>query len=409
MGNLLEVLVAAILIRRISRRGSPLGELSRLVGMFACFAAAVAISATIGSLSLLAGGVIDLHALPLVWRTWWLGDYGGALVVVPLAIAWYRRLPTTIAWSRVVEATALFVVGVWLAQFALSSSTPLLYLVFPTLIWAATRFGQRGATLGILIAAGIAVWYTAHHGGTFHFKSVTHSVLSAQLFIIVTGISTLCLTALLTERERLVANLHNSRSRLLEASDTERRRLEQNLHDGAQQQLIGLAYRLHEAAEHRPQDPGQTTRLVTAETELREAIDELREIAHGIHPSVLTDLGLAHAVRSAALRSALPVTFVALPEARVDANAETAAYYIFTEALANAQKHASATSIKVHIAVFGQSLLVRVSDDGGGGAHEEGGSGLTGLRDRVEALGGSFQVESSPARGTVVRATIPRK
>lgn len=408
IGNLLEVLIAAILIRRISRHGSPLGRFSDLVQVFGVFGFAVAVSATIGLTSLWIGGVVSLHSLPVAWRTWWLGDYAGALIVAPLALAWYRPLPDHYRMRRVLEALALVVIGVGLTQVAIASSTPILYLVFPALIWAATRFGQRGATVGILIASSIAVWNTAHHGGSFHYLSVTRSVLTTQLFIVVIAVSTLCLSALLAEREKLAANLRSSRARLLEASDTERRRLEQNLHDGAQQQLIGVAYRLREAAEHRPQDAEQTARLTAAETELRLAIDEVREIAHGIHPSVLTDLGLAHAVRAAAGRSAVPVTFVELPTGRVDERAETAAYYVFTEALANAQKHASATAIEAQLAVFDRTVFIRVFDDGIGGADEASGSGLTGLRDRVEALGGSFKVESGYGRGTAISASIPR-
>jgi len=215
LGNLLEVLIAAIVIRRISRRGDPLAGLSGLVGLFGCMAAAVAVSATIGSLSLTLGGVIHAHEIPVVWRTWVLGDYAGALLVVPLALAWYRPLPSGLSRARALEALTLIVVGVWLTKFALSSTSPLLYLIFPMLIWTATRFGPRGATVGIVIAAGIAVWDTAHEIGTFHYLLVTHRILSVQLFIIVIALSTLFLSALLTERERLIANLHSSRSRLL--------------------------------------------------------------------------------------------------------------------------------------------------------------------------------------------------
>ena len=146
--------------------------------------------------------------------------------------------------------------------------------------------------------------------------------------------------------------------------------------------------------------------LEKAEAEVELAIDELRDLAHGIHPSVLTDLGLATAVRGAALRSTVPIKLVRLPDRRVDETAETTAYYVFAEAVANAQKHSRASTIDVSIVDRGDTLTVEIADNGIGGASERG-FGLQGLRDRVETVGGHLRVTSVPLHGTVVSATIP--
>ena len=180
------------------------------------------------------------------------------------------------------------------------------YLVFPTLIWAALRFGERGATLAITIAVGFAVWNTTHNEGPFAFRSITHSVLATQLYLAVAALSTLFLVAVVTEREAFAGRLAASRSRLVEATDTERRRLGRNLHDGAQQRLTALVVRLGLAAEDARRVPERGGPLLEeAGAEVTLAIEELRQIAHGIHPVAL-NLGLAAAIRSVADRSSVP-------------------------------------------------------------------------------------------------------
>jgi signal transduction histidine kinase len=407
-GNMLEALVGAYLICRLARKGSPLATVAGLAGIALAIAVATAISATIGAVSLLLGDVIKGGAFAEVWRTWWLGDTAGALVVVPLALAWYgTRLgrPTRQRW---LEGALMVAAVCGASELAFETDTPLSYLVFPPLIWSALRFGQRGASLAILLTSGFVVWNTSHYAGPFHFHSITHSILSAQLFIVVAALSTLCLAALVLERERFAEQLGASRTRLLDATDAERRRLEQNLHDGAQQRLIALAIHLRLASEYVPQTSEQTGNLEAAENDLQLAIDELREIAHGTHPAVLTNLGLVKAIQSIATRSTLPVTFVELPSVRVDDRAEAVAYYVFAEALANAQKHARATSVRVRAIAGDSTLEIEISDDGVGGATESVGSGLIGLRDRVEAVGGTFELTSYPGTGTRVTAAIPR-
>jgi signal transduction histidine kinase len=407
VGNVLEIVVATTLIRRLVPRGSPLESIRGLGRLLAALAIGVAISATIGTLSLRLAGVVHMHNVTTVWRTWWLGDFVGALVVVPLALAWYgppaRRWPS---W-RIVEAVAALIAVVGLSEISSRSHRPVVYVVFPALIWAALRFGPRGATLAIAIAAGITVSNTTQYLGPFAYHSITRSVLTTQLFIAIASLSTLYLSAVVAERERFAGELGASRSRLMGAADVERRRLERNLHDGAQQRLTWLAVDLRRAAQRARKSPEDAPALLEkAEAELELAIDELRDLAHGIHPSVLTDLGLATAVRGAALRSTVEIKLLQLPDRRVNDAAETTAYYVFAEAVANAQKYAHASWIDVSIAARNGTLHVEIRDNGVGGASEHG-SGLQGLRDRVETVGGTFGVASVPGRGTVITAAIP--
>jgi signal transduction histidine kinase len=406
-GNVLEVVVATLLLRRLVRHGSPLDSIGGIARMLAAIAAGTLVSATIGSLAQVGAGVIDVDNLPTVWRTWWLGDAIGALVVVPLALAWYRLPPRDWLTGRVLEAAVLLVVVVVLSELATTTSRPIMYIVFPALLWAALRFGQRGATLAVAIAVGFTAWNASQSVGPFVFHSISHAVINTQLFIGVAALTTLFLAAVVSEREAFGEGLRASRARLVEASEIERRRLLRNLHDGAQQRLTALVVHLRLAAEEEPPLPARPAAVIDrAERELMLAIEELRELAHGLHPVLLARLGLAAALKGVAARATIPVTLVELPAKRLDDGAEATAYYVVAEAVTNAQKHAHASSIRVRAAVRHDVLRVEVLDDGVGGAVEAPGSGLQGLRDRVEAVGGSFDVDSS-ARGTRVSARIP--
>jgi len=407
-GNVLEVLISTMLLRRLVRHGSPLGSVRGVGAIAVSIAAGAAVSATVGATSLLSGGVIDFGALPTVWRTWWLGDASGALLVVPLALAWYAPLPKGWTRARWLEAGALLLGVVGLADFASRSTTPIAYVVFPVLIWAALRFGQRGATLAVAVTAIFTVWNVTHYVGPFHVNSITRSVLTTQLFIAVAALTTLSLAAAVTERERFAMRLGASRLRLISASDNARRRIEHDLHDGAQLRLTWLAQRLHDSAGTAHREPDRASELLKeAEGELQLAIDELRELAHGIHPAVLVDLGLAEALKSLALRSSIPVKLVELPSSRLDSGAETVGYYVVAEAIANAQKYSGASLIQVRAAAARGMLRLEIADDGVGGAVEHSGSGLEGLRDRAEASGGIMELVSPPGGGTRVEVAIP--
>jgi len=216
------------------------------------------------------------------------------------------------------------------------------------------------------------------------------------------------------ENERLqaelrvqLAELRASRARIVRAGDDERRRLERNLHDGAQQRLLGLGLALQLArAELGDEANGAARLLDEAEDELRSALDELRELARGIHPAVLTDQGLGAALRSLAERSTVPVAML-VPDERLAEPVEAAAYFLVSESLANVAKYARASSVRINIIRRNGSAVIDVDDNGVGGADPASGSGLRGLLDRVQALDGTLQIESPVGGGTHIHAEIP--
>ena len=202
--------------------------------------------------------------------------------------------------------------------------------------------------------------------------------------------------------------VQESRRRIVTAGDEQRRKIERDLHDGAQQRLVALALELRIAQRQLGQsDPDMERVLSQAVGELQVAVEELRELARGVHPAVLTEEGLAGALESLASRTPLPVYIAATPEGRLPGEIEAAAYFVACEAIANAVKHAQATEIRVCAERRNGRLFIEVEDDGVGGARENGGSGLRGLVDRVEAHGGTLRVESEPGRGTRVIGELP--
>jgi signal transduction histidine kinase len=204
-----------------------------------------------------------------------------------------------------------------------------------------------------------------------------------------------------------LAEVQASRQRIVAAEDRERRRVERNLHDGAQQRLATLALSLAMLRDRDGADPAAAAALEQASAELKQAIDELRELARGIHPAILTEEGLPAAVESLADRSALPVRVVANFDGRLPEPVETAAYFVVAESLANVAKYACASAAQVEISRLNGSLHVAVLDDGVGGADPSLGSGLRGLEDRVSAVRGRFRVETAPGGGTRILAEIP--
>jgi PAS domain S-box-containing protein len=205
-------------------------------------------------------------------------------------------------------------------------------------------------------------------------------------------------------RELLAA----SRRRIVQAGDEERRRLERNLHDGAQQRLVALALTVRMVERKLQSDPETACRMLAhAGTELDQALAELREIARGLHPAVLTDRGLGPALDALATRAPIPVDVAGAIDARLPAPVEAAAYYVVAEALTNVAKYARASEARIDVRRDDGRLVVEVADDGVGGADASKGSGLRGLADRVEALGGRLEVSSPAGGGTTLRATLP--
>ncbi|MEV6266786.1 CHASE3 domain-containing protein [Kribbella sp. NPDC051936] len=203
-------------------------------------------------------------------------------------------------------------------------------------------------------------------------------------------------------------DLASSRARLVASADETRRRIERDLHDGIQQRLVTLALELRTVQAGLTGDQGDLrARLDEITDDLGSTLDELREISHGIHPAILSDGGLGPAVRMLARRSAIPVEAEVTVTERLPPAVESAAYYVVSEALTNAAKHADASVVYVDVRLLDGSLRLAVRDDGAGGADPANGSGLIGLTDRVQALGGTLTVDSPAGQGTTLQVSLP--
>lgn len=209
----------------------------------------------------------------------------------------------------------------------------------------------------------------------------------------------------LREREMEV---NASRARVVQAADEERRRIGRNLHDGAQQRLLALGNLVKLARRQLDSEPDNAAKLLaTVEAEAAAALKELQELSRGLHPSGLVECGLAQPLETLVARLTVPLEVVALPERRLPDVIEVTVYYLVSEAATNASKYADASVVKVDVTQRGRAIHAIVSDDGVGGATVEGGSGLAGLVDRVESLGGKLEIDSPPGRGTRIKAEIP--
>jgi signal transduction histidine kinase len=205
-----------------------------------------------------------------------------------------------------------------------------------------------------------------------------------------------------------VTELQGARSRIIAAADDERRRIERDLHDGAQQRLVALALNLRMAEQRAADgDPTAVELIRGAGEEANLALKELRDLARGIHPAILTNRGLPAALQDLASRATVPVEVVASPEERLPGAVEAAVYFVVSECLANIGKHAEAEQATVAVSERDGVVTIEVSDDGIGGAELNGGTGMQGLADRVGALNGSLAVDSTPGAGTRVTAVVP--
>jgi signal transduction histidine kinase len=575
VGNTVALVVAALLLRRLTHDRGGLERVTDVLAFVVSAFVAALVSAAFGPLALRLGDVIPADELGSVFRTWTLGDAAGVLVVAPVILTWATRGTSGI--SRRMLAEGALVLGLLVALAELPNQRDVPYIVFPVLLWAALRFGPRGAATAVLVVCSITVWNTAQNDGPFVRDSITDSLLTTQLFIAISALTSLLLAAVTAERTRaessqrwlaheqaalrrvatlvaggaapsevfarvteevgrlldmpgasilrydgartatvvgawsddgtlslpvgtttdldgdtvsgkvlrtgnpqrverygeaqgtlaetlrefgyhaavaapvfvgrglwgalaaatrseeplpkdteqrlcdfaeLVAQalanadaheqLAASRARIVEAGDAERRRLERNLHDGAQQRLVSVAVGLRtvEAVLEKNPDAARTI-LGEAQDELAKGLDELRELARGIHPAVLTDRGLGPALQGLAARAPVPVEITELPEERLAGPAEAAAYYVVAEAITNVAKYAQASSVTVSVRRSNGHATVVVADDGIGGADPALGTGLRGLADRLEALDGRLVIDSSADRGTRLSADIP--
>src|SRR4051795_5600077 len=574
-GNTVALVVAALALRRLTAGRGDLARVFDVLALVACAALAAVISGAVGPLALRLGDVITAGEFPSVVRTWILGDAAGVLVVAPALLTWITLGPRGLRRRDLLEAAVVAVALVVLAELPPQRDVP--FIVFPVLLWAALRFGPRGAATAILVVCSITVWNTAQSAGPFVRDSLADSLLATQLFIATAAITTLVLAAVTAERTRaeaaqralaaeqaalrrvatlvagdappsrvfeqvteeigrllglpganvmkldgadtatvvgawsetgeprfavgatleldvdtlvpkvvrtgraqrveryehaigalaetvrgvgyragvaapvtvggtlwgvlaaattsddplpvgleqrlcdfadLVAQalanadayekLAASRARVVEVGDAERRRLERNLHDGAQQRLVSVALGLTVAGNKLESDPTAARAILsTAQEELARGLADLRELARGIHPAVLTEHGLGPALDSLLARAPIPVEIVEMPAERLAPTVEAAAYYVVAEAIANVGKYARASGATVGVSRSDTRATVIVSDDGVGGADPADGSGLHGLAARVESLNGRLEVNSPRGHGTRIRAEIP--
>jgi signal transduction histidine kinase len=271
--------------------------------------------------------------------------------------------------------------------------------------------GIDGTTVKPAAAEGRTVTVLERRGE--RIAAIVHDAALAEDPALLQSVSAAAGLAL--ENERLLAELRaqleqlrQSRVRIVEAGDTERRRLERNLHDGAQQRLVSLALALGLAQSKIHNEPAAADEMLdAAREELTAALSELRELARGIHPAVLTERGLSYALTTLAERAPVDVELDVQLDRRPPPAIEAAAYYVVAEALANIAKYAEATTASVLVTTDDQRLRVEVGDDGVGGADPTAGSGLRGLADRVQAFGGELRVISSRGEGTQILAELP--
>jgi signal transduction histidine kinase len=418
-GNMAEIVVGALLLRRLVGPNAAMDRVEQVGGMLVALGVATAISATAGTVSMVTGGVVGGSDATEFWRTWWLGDTSGGLVVLPLMLAWaqdprgaWRRIRTWEGAAVIAAVTALGVVAV-------STEEPITYMVFPALIWAAFRFGPPGATLSIAITAGVAIGITANDVGPFFEQPIDHRTLSTQLYIGVAALTTLFLSAVVSERERSSRELAEARRTEGELAVEERRRIARDLHDSVSQALFSTVLHTRTAEKALVQEGGSPSGRVgqslgaiadltrSVQSEIRALIFELRR--DPVHDGLVAAL-VRHA---SGLRSSEGLTIdVRGPRPRLGLSqpVETQLFAIGREALANVEKHAGATAAHVRVDAYQGQVVVEVRDNGRGfdpAAGHPGHFGLDSMRSRTAEIGGRLTIISTPGFGTLVRVRVP--
>jgi len=408
-GDIARALVAVMILRRLAGPRAAMDRLRDVGAVLVAVASGAALSATVAMLALWAGEVVELSDVTGFWRSWWLGDVSGGLVIIPLALSWTRPRAS---WRRLGwEGTAMIGAVVVLSAIALSADQPVTYIVFPAFIWAALRFGPQGATLAVAVAVVIAVWATSNDLGPFVEHLPTDSALNLQLYITFAALTTLCLAAIVSERRRMATELVESRAHIAEAGAEERHRLERELHDSAQNRLIALQMHLEEArersAETSPELAATLSRLLDDAMALG---DELRRIGQGISPPVLAMLGLTAALTAEATHSGIPVRVSADHVGFSEPEVELAVYLCCLELMQNAAKHAGpGATVAVQLGRHAEELIFSVHDTGRGFDQRAApwGAGLTGIQNRIHSVGGRVEIVAEPGGGTTATGVVP--
>jgi signal transduction histidine kinase len=418
-GNMAEVVVGALLLRRLIGPNAAMDRVGQIGGMLLAVGVATAISATVGTLSMIAGGVVDDAGAAEFWRTWWLGDSSGALVVLPLMLAWAHH-PIGV-WRRIRtwEGAAMIASVTGISTIAFSTEEPIRYVVFPALIWAALRFGPPGATLAIAITAGVAIGETANDVGPFAEQPIDHRTLSTQLYIWVAALTTLFVSAVVSERERSSRALAEARRAEGERAVEERRRIARDLHDSVSQALFSTALHTRTAQKALVQEgsdsSGRVGRSLGAIADLTRSVQkEIRELIRTLHRDPV-DGGLVAALTKYA-SDHCDATEVAIdvrgpaPRLPLSERVEAQLFAIGREALANSQKHARASAVHVRVEAQRGLVVLEVRDNGLGfdpAAGHPGHFGLDSMHSRAAEVGGWLTVTSAPGSGTAVRVGVP--
>jgi signal transduction histidine kinase len=411
VGDMAGLLVAAIILRRLVGLRAAMDRRQQVGGVLIAVATGAAISAAVAMVSVRAGGLIAASEMTGFWRSWWLGDLAGGLVVIPLALAWARPLAPAWRDRGAREGSLMIAAVIALSVIAVSADQPLTYLVFPGFIWAALRFGPQGATLAVAVAVIIGVWAASNELGAFVQHSPTDSALILQLYIAVAALTTLCLAAIVSERQRGAGELAEARARHATAAADERRRIEGELHDSAQNRLVALTIRLSLAREKAEQSAPEVAAALAGFVREAEGVnEELRRIAHGVSRPRLATHGLVDALRAECALSAVAVQIAADDLHRSAPEVETAVYLCCLEAVQNASKHAGRdASVKVDLRREGNALAFSVHDTGHGFDPRANGraAGLTTSQARIEAVGGHVEIVAAPGSGATVAGLVP--
>ena len=419
-GNMAEIVVGALLLRRFLGPRAAMDRVEQVGRMLLALGIATAISATAGTISMVAGGVVDAPDAAEFWRTWWLGDTSGGLVVIPLMLAWahdpagaWRRIRTWEGAAVIACVTALTIV-------VFSTDETVRFTVFPALIWAAFRFGAPGATLSVAISACVAIGITAHREeGLFFHQPIDAGTLSTQLYIWVAALTTLFLSCVVSERERSSRELADARRTEGERAVEERRRIARDLHDSVSQALFSTVLHTRTAQKALVNEGGSPSGRIgrsldtivdltkAVQGEIRSLVFELRR--DPVHDGLVAALARHASGLGASDGLTIDVRGPGRPLA-LSRQAETQLFAISREALANVVRHAEASAAQIRVEARQGQVLVQITDNGRGcdaaGGHP-GHFGLDSMRSRAVEIGGRLTIASARGAGTVVRVRVP--
>jgi signal transduction histidine kinase len=417
-GNMTEVIVGAILLRRLVGPSATLDRAEQVGGMLLALGVATAISATVGTASMFAGDVIERSELATFWRTWWLGDTAGGIVVLPFLLTWVAHGKAAQRRIRTWDGALMIAAVVGLGVLAFSIEGPVAYMTFPALIWAAFRFGPAGATLALVITAGVAVGFTAHEAGPFSTQPIDLRTLSTQVYIVVAALTTLFLSAVVAERERSAVELAEAKRREGARAVEERHRIARDLHDSISQALFSTILHTRTAQKALAQEG------LSASSQLGESLETIGELTKGAQREMRGFIyqlgrdgpeedGLVAALGSYAARlgaHGLRIDVQGPKPLGLSRRVEMQLFGIGREALTNVVKHAGASGVWVRVEARSGRVAVEVEDDGRGfepALATPDHFGLESMQSRAAEVGGLLTISSAPGKGTVVRAEVP--